>query len=558
MFNLLEESVIRVRTSAGERRASLPETLALLMGDEVEAFPALRPHQRHAWHAFLVQLGAMALQRAGVSDPPTNAPKWQTLIRGLTPNFPADEPWRLVVDDITTPAFMQPPSTDWTKYDKREDKLFRTPDALDMLDTAKNHDLKTSVATESSSEDWMYALITMQTMNGQVGRGNYPIARMNSGDGSRTAFSVTPSIRSGAHIRRDMLALLEQPSELIGELPFRWDGLGLLWTERWDGEKEALRLQDLHPFFIEICRLRRLCVDADERLYAMKSSSAGRRISAAKNRGVIGDPWTLTTQDKQGVKALTMQPYSFDYRNLYEYLTSPDWQLPYLSKSFSVDPAQGDAQLVARAIRRKKGGQTERYYERIIPINNKTKTAIFGRGSELREELGKIAKSRIEQIGKVQGLLKESIATFIAQGKILRELTNDKRQRVRKSAEDWSDELDAIIDSTFFEDLQVEFEEDDADERERIRNKWLLNDKDDDGVINHARHILADAQDALPCSTLQRYRARVRSDRLFNGGIHGSNGLPFLFDTKNDENDKKEDNECQNSDQTQETQMSLL
>lgn len=553
MFNILEEPIIRVRTRADEKRASLPETLALLMRDEVEAFPALRPHQRHAWHAFLVQLGAMALQRAGVSEPPTDAPKWQALIRGLTPNFPSDEPWQLVVDDITKPAFMQPPSMDWTKYDKKE--VFRTPDALDMLDTAKNHDLKASVATESSSEDWVYALITMQTMNGQVGRGNYPIARMNSGDGSRTAFSVTPSIRPGAHIRRDMLALLEQPSELIGELPFRWDGLGLLWTERWDGEKEALRLQDLHPFFIEICRLRRICVDADGRLYAMKSPSAGRRINAAKSRGVIGDPWTLTTQDKQGIKALTMQPYSFDYRNLSNYLASPDWQLPYLSKSFSADSAQGNAQLVARAIRRKKGGQTEGYYERIIPISAKTKAAIFGRRSALREELGEIAKSRVEQIGKVQGLLKESIATFIAQGKILRELTNNERQRVRKSAEGWSNELDAIIDSTFFDDLQVEFEEDDADGRDRIRNKWLLNDKDDDGVINHARRVLTNAQDALPCRTLQRYRARVRSDSLFNGGIRGSNGLPFLFDTRND---KKEDNECQNSDQTQETQRRLL
>ena len=555
MLNILEESFIRVRTSAGERRASLPEALALLMRDEVEAFPALRPHQRHAWHAFLVQLGAMALQRAGVSEPPTDAPKWQALIRGLTPDFPADEPWRLVVDDITKPAFMQPPSTDWTKYDKKE--VFPTPDALDMLDTAKNHDLKTSVATESSSEDWMYALITMQTMNGQVGRGNYPIARMNSGDGSRTAFSVTPSIRPGAHIRRDMLALLEQPSELIGELPFHWDGLGLLWTERWDDEKEVLPLQGLHPFFIEICRLRRICVDADERLYAKQVRGAGRRINATQNRGVVGDPWTLVTKDKQGLKALTMQRYSFGYRRLSEYLTSPDWHLPYLSKSFSVDPAQGDAQLVARAIRRKKGGQTERYYERIIPINNKTKTAIFGRGSELKK-LGRIADDRIKQAAIVQGFLKESIETFIAQGDIprLRKMNKNKRLQVRESAEKWSDKLDAIIDRTFFEDLQVEFEEEDADERDRIRNKWLLNDKDDDGVINHARHILANAQDALPCLTLQRYRARVRSDSVFKEGIEGPKGLPFLYNTKND--DKKDGNECQNSEQTQQTQRRLL
>ena len=36
--------------------ASLPEVYAALMADIVESFPAIRPHQRHAWHAFLVQL----------------------------------------------------------------------------------------------------------------------------------------------------------------------------------------------------------------------------------------------------------------------------------------------------------------------------------------------------------------------------------------------------------------------------------------------------------------------------------------------------------------------
>ena len=50
---------------ASQTRMSLPETYAALMRDEVGSFPALRPHQRHAWHAFTVQLGAMALHRAG-------------------------------------------------------------------------------------------------------------------------------------------------------------------------------------------------------------------------------------------------------------------------------------------------------------------------------------------------------------------------------------------------------------------------------------------------------------------------------------------------------------
>lgn len=62
-FNLLTELVFRVETGESSHvTASLPEVYAALMRDDVVAFPALRPHQRHAWHAFLVQLGAMALR----------------------------------------------------------------------------------------------------------------------------------------------------------------------------------------------------------------------------------------------------------------------------------------------------------------------------------------------------------------------------------------------------------------------------------------------------------------------------------------------------------------
>ena len=70
MFNLLTEPLIRIDTSRrGRIDASLPEVYAALMADEVEAFLALRPHQHHAWHAFLVQLGAMAMHCDGWTPP---------------------------------------------------------------------------------------------------------------------------------------------------------------------------------------------------------------------------------------------------------------------------------------------------------------------------------------------------------------------------------------------------------------------------------------------------------------------------------------------------------
>ena len=524
MFNILEESIIRVRTSAGERRASLPETLALLMRDEVEAFPALRPHQRHAWHAFLAQLGAMALQRAGVSEPPTDAPKWQALIRGLTPDFPADEPWRLVVDDITKPAFMQPPASATERERDYADKVL-TPDELDMLVTSKNHDLKMAVASDGGADDWLFALITLQTMEGFGGAGNYGISRMNGGLGSRPVFSLAPSERFGAHAKRDITFLLEDATADSRD--------ALLWLLPWDGAKQealSLDLDKINPLYIEICRRVRLRQNDNGALCAIRATSKAARIEAKALKGRTGDPWTPINL-KEG-KALTMAGGGFTYKRVVNYLTSGDWQQPALLAATRAERRSTEPMLlVARGMVRGMG-KTERYYERIIPIRSKLRAAAMGRRAG-SVDVGLIADERIKQIAIVQRILIHAIQVFAVGG------DRDKKPSPEhiKRARTWRDRLDELIDASFFDDLQTEFEADEEAERTRIRNEWLLNNKDNDGVINHARRILTNAQDTLPCSTLQRYRARVRSDRAFNRRIRGNNGLPFLFDNQQGDNE---------------------
>ena len=260
MLNLLTEPLIGI-IQPGEPRlaASLPEVQAALLADRVDAFPALRPHQRHAAHAFLVQLGAMALHRAGLEQPPADAAEWLELLRGLTPEWPGDEPWHLVVDDITKPAFMQPPARS-PEREKDYKAIVATPDELDMLVTAKNHDLKSSIAAQANVDNWIFALVTLQTMEGYGGVGNHGIARMNGGLGNRPAFSLAPVGQNpGAHVRRDIIALLECRPELLDNFPMIDGGIGLLWTLPWDGEAEEMLLADgLDPLFIEICRRIRL------------------------------------------------------------------------------------------------------------------------------------------------------------------------------------------------------------------------------------------------------------------------------------------------------------
>ncbi len=273
MYNILAEPLIRIDTSAqGRVEASLPQVYAALMADEVEAFPSLRPHQRHAWHSFLVQLGAMAMHRAGLDTPPLDSEEWCCIIRGLTPDWPGNEPWRLVVGDIMQPAFMQPPAR--TKEREKDYKnTVATPDALDMLVTSKNHDLKSAVAQQADPDDWMFALVTLQTMEGFGGRYNYGISRMPSGYGNRPAFSLTPSARPGGHVKHDLVALLNHRQSMLEEYPMADPGITLLWVVPWDGTKaESKLLTDMEPYYIEACRRVRL-IELSGRVVAVRANS---------------------------------------------------------------------------------------------------------------------------------------------------------------------------------------------------------------------------------------------------------------------------------------------
>ena len=519
MFDILTEPVIRMDTAAGRRSASLPEVYATLMADAVHAFPALRPYPRHAWHAFLVQLGAMAMHRSEVAEPPAEAAEWTRLIRGLTPDWPDDEPWQLVVDDITKPAFMQPPTKSAGKLAEYKSTV-ATPDELDLLVTAKNHDLKSAVISDANADDWLFALVNLQTMEGFGGAGNYGISRMNGGLGSRPAFSLTPSTRPGAHVRRDIIALMEQHSPLVSSV-----GDSLLWTLPWDGTAdEVLNLARLAPLYIEVCRRVRLRSTADGRLSAVRTSSKAARINAKASNGVTQDPWTpVDLRDKKGEKVLTLPGGGFTYRRVVDYLDETKFTLPALAEPTPAERRSQDTmQLVARAMVRGQG-KTEGHYERIIPIRSK---ALRARG-----DLGSIAQDRVNQIGAVQRILSHAIQVFLAQG----DADNTGRPEHRRLATRWLKRLDEIVDDRFFNDLQDEFDisADDRAERERIRYQWLR-----DFVIYKARGILQDATDALPCPAMFRYEARVSAEGLFEGRVRRGGGLPGnLFPERGDDND---------------------
>ena len=154
-----------------------------------------------------------------------------------------------------------------------------TPDELDILVTSKNHDLKSSVASRAAPGDWLFALVTLQTMEGFGGAGNYGVSRMNGGFGSRPAFTLAPVEGLGAHLRMDIVTLLDQMGSLAREFPMRPGGIGLVWTVPWDGARvEELLLERLHPFYIEVCRRIRLRPGPEGNLAAVRTSSKAARF----------------------------------------------------------------------------------------------------------------------------------------------------------------------------------------------------------------------------------------------------------------------------------------
>ena len=523
MLSILNEPLIRVDTTQGMRQASLSELYATL--STVGAFPALRPHQRHAWHAFLVQLGVMAAYFGEVSDLPTDVAEWADLIRGLTSEWPGDEPWQLVVEDIAKPAFMQPPASSQER-EKDYKSPVETADQLDMLVTSKNHDLKASVVSEAGVDDWIFALVALQTMEGFGGAGNYGISRMNGGLGSRPAFSMAPTGGIGAHVKRDIRALLDNYPATDG-------GHRLLWLLPWDGTPaERLLPNQLAPFYIEVCRRIRLRSDDGDRLYAVRTSTKAARIEGKDLKGRTGDPWTPHNPNRDGLP-LTLSRGGFNYKRVTEYLF--DWQNPDLLNATPAEQRSNDPdetmQLVARSMVRGQG-KTEGYYERVIPIRSKKAMRGMMRrpGSDSTEDLGDLAQERIAQIGKVQRILRHAIITFMGRGE-----SDNSSPEQRGLANPWANRLDEIVDADFFDALQSEFEHNDRAERERVRNEWLMNGKD--GVVDHAREILDEAVDSLPCPAIHRYKAREAAVGLFEGRMRGSSGLPDLFTEQGDNDD---------------------
>lgn len=507
--NFLANSLLSAHVGSGSVRLNIPDLFATATRDEILDLPAVRPHQRQALHAFLAQLGGLALVAAGRREAPREADDWAALLRGLTPQWPGDEPWTLVVDDLAKPALLQPPVPEGTLDALKE--LETTPDALDMLVTSKNHDLKAARMAAASPEHWFLALLTLQTMQGNLGRDNYGVARMNAGFGSRPMVGAAPSGGWGMRLLRDIEALgadHDAHAETFG-FPAR-GGKALLWLEPWDGRAQ-LPLRKLDPHFIEICRRVRLTAEKGGAIVARRGLTKAARVAVDKSEGgKTGDPWAPFDADK----VLTVDGAGFHYRRVANLLNPAVYQPAPLQRPRREDGRSGlTLHFVATA--RGRGG-TDGFHERRIPVPPVAAGLLGG----APDRLAAMARERVDEAGKVsRSVLKPALFTLFQNAP---EQVNYRHPASETKAAPFLAAFDAAVDRVFFESLFGEIEAKD-DGKEAARRGWLSMLRD------FARAQLDAAEIATPRAGLRRQLAVVAArDAL--GGLY-LHQFPFMKET---------------------------
>ena len=497
-FNLLEQPLIRTRLRDRTTLLTLPGVFAACARNDVLTFRALRPHQRHAWHAFLVQVGTLALLAGSNSILPEDEASWTVLLRGLTPGGDDDAPWSLVAP-VDRPALLQPLAPSGTAgWERRE-----TPDAIDTLITARNHDVKRVLMVRAQPDDWLFALTTLQTMEGYSGPTWYGISRMNGGSSGRSCVGVVPCGGLGAHLCRDIRALLAMNGVTPQALGYAGsEGLALTWLVPWDGQTSLAR-RHLHPLYVEVCRRIRLVAD-EAGLHALTTTSKVPRITDKVPGGITGDPWAPLVPDKAGPKVLTMSAESFGYRRVVATLLAAPQDRAALQEVRPDDEPTGLALVIRGLVRG--NSKTDGYHERRVPLSNVVQRGL--RSPLLTDPDAAAARARVDLVGEMASALRTAMHVLLANG---REAVGKPTEATKAKVAPFVRRLEAQVDQAFFSDLWTELEQADPDTRRSVRMGWVRR------MLAQAETVLADAERSTPRSSALRLRARVRAEAALHG-----------------------------------------
>lgn len=525
-MNLLTDPLFRVVTPDGQTTMSLPALLAALGRDKVESLTGLKRHQEDAFLVFLSQLGAGVLARTGESKPARDEKFWRDSIREVT-GRKDDLAWTLVVEDVTKPAFMQAPLPPKVKLTEKA----TSPDELDILVTARNHDLKMTRVSSSSIEDWIYSLISLQTTTCYLGNGNYGVVRMKGRQDARPFVEFRSSNRIGKLWNRNVTTLLHIRNELLeGNWKYKEDGLLFTWLKQWD-LTTPIALKELDPFFIETARAYRFTA-LNRFTLVVGERSKGERIDALNqllkdNRFLnIGDPWIPI--DRQDGCALKVSESGFTPELVCEILGvrrdkdgGEIYKRPAMMSPIGLEA--GPMWFYASSLARIKQAKTRGFHSIRIRIPSPVKKSLFGSVKD-RDEIATKSNKGLHNAETMWGkVLRPALLTFLKGGPPPPKNVNKKSEgKAKDRLGGWLKETEQRFKLEWgSEDKFYDWLWNSAGEEENAAIKrWA-------GTLRDiATNIFEDSIKRLPSRTGRQMRSVVRAESVFKGSLY--NNFPML------------------------------
>lgn len=512
MHDLLNDPLIGIRTSHGRTQVSLPELLARLCAGDVEGCTGLRPHQADPWHVFLVQIAASVLARHPDIDParpPAEAAFWRNGLLDLAQGQASA--WHLLVEDLTLPAFMQHPLAKGAAELKDAFKpKAESPDALDVLVTAKNHDLKMARVSANAVTAWLYSLVTYQTISGFLGQGNYGTVRMNGGFASRPVVSLVRSTRHAERFAEEVGIACGTRAAIVGKHGYVECGVVLTWLQNWARNDHQYTVSQLEPWFVEAVRPLRLIQSAGKWV-AMGAPSKARLIGPKEvDNGVVGDLWIPVNEEdkKKGRSALTLSAAGWTAEKLTDLLFEQGFSLTPLQKTRS---GEGDRWFVGSTIVRGQG-TTDGFHEFRIPVPAKARAALFAPATA--ESLGKYARELLKDAASAGQSLHAGLMALAEGGP---ESVDFKKKAIvpwaeqirARPARSWSDR--------YFPTLWRAV---DPEVRDNVRADWRA------GLVADARRALHEAEQQLPIPSARGWRASIRARWVLDAALRKAALLP--------------------------------
>lgn len=509
MHDLLNEPLIGIRTAAGASRVSLPALLARLAGGEPLEYTGLRPHQADPWHVFLVQIAASVMARQVPSHAlPADPDFWRAGLLDLAGG--QANAWQLVVDEVTQPAFMQHPLASTDELAAFKPKA-ATPDELDVLVTAKDHDIKSSRMDKADPEAWLLAVLTCQTTSGYLGAGNFGSVRMNGGFGSRAVVSLVTDPAPAARFAEEVAVLrgLRGRSDEKG-IRFVTRGTVLTWLNAWSRQSAQWSVQQVEPWFVEAVRPLRL-VARGGAIRAFATTSEARQMGPKTlENGDVGDPWLpINVNDKKkGRSALTVSASAWSPELLCKLLFQDGFELTPLQRPRA--GMTGASWFIGSVLVRGQG-TTEGFHRFALPVPARARGWLAK--PDERDRLARFAKDLLADAKEVEKTLRGALMVLADGGPENVDFNNDTLQAWSRAALDgqalgWTDR--------FFPTLWQATEQ----EPVAVRDRWRSE------LAARAREALDDARRRLPLPSSRRYRAQVRARGYLEGSLRKKGLIP--------------------------------